>query len=174
MNRITEEQLWDLADGLIPEAEAAELIRSISMNPKLKQKFEEIKAINASLASTELETPSPAFTANVMTKWRAELAPPVSALKTLVNRKIIYGVAAIFAFLIVGLLFFAIGNAPAEPSTQYVAASNQVQGVVNSQVDSLLGNRSFWFGFFIIDAVLLLIFVDKLLSRNRLLSVLHE
>ncbi|MCO4292989.1 hypothetical protein NF867_08955 [Solitalea sp. MAHUQ-68] len=166
MNRITEEKLWDLADGLISEPEAGELIRSISLDPKLKQKFEEIKAIKISLASMELEVPSSSFTANVMAKWRAEIAPQQSALKTLVNRKIIYGVAAIFIVSIIGLLFLVIGNAPAEPSAQYLAASNQVQNVVNSQVDSLISNRNLWFAFLIVDAVLLLVFVDKLLSRN--------
>lgn len=169
MNHITEEQLWDLADGLIAEPLASELVQIIAQTPVLKQKYDEIKAINSSLASMQLEAPSANFTANVMAQFRAELERP--ALRTFVNRKIIYGIAAVFALIIVSLLFFTILNAPAEPSAQFVATSNQVQQAVDTQVDSFLNNKVFWRCFLMIDAVLLLIFADKLLSRRSLKNI---
>ncbi|MNH32247.1 hypothetical protein D3C79_926780 [compost metagenome] len=142
----------------------------IALNPGLKQKYDEIKAINSSLASMQLDTPSANFTANVMAQFRTEMGKP-EALKTLVNRKIIYGIAAVFSAIIIGLLFFTIWNAPAEPSAQFMATSNQVQQAVDSQVDSLLNNKVFWRSFLMIDAVLLLIFADKLLSRRSLKNI---
>ncbi|UKJ08109.1 anti-sigma factor family protein [Solitalea lacus] len=166
MNRITEEQLWDLADGLIQEPQAGELMRYIEEHPVLKKKLDEIKALNASLASIPLEAPSANFTAKVMAQWRTETSP--SALKTLVNRKIIYGIAAVFGVLIISLLIYTIGSTTPEPSAQYMAKSEQVQEVVNSQIDSFLGNKTFWFSFLMIDAVLLLVFIDKWISGKRL------
>src|SRR2546428_14157905 len=117
MKRVTEEQLWDYADGLLSAHEAKEVEALIASDQSLQRKLEEIRAISKSLAAMDLQSPSADFTSKVISAWKTELASPrPSTLKTFVNKKIIYGIVGLFVERILALLVYALATTAGEPA----------------------------------------------------------
>ncbi|SMO51790.1 anti-sigma factor family protein [Solitalea koreensis] len=169
MKRITEEQLWDYADGLLSADEAKEIHSLIAADPSLQKKLEEIKAISKSLAEMTLETPSVDFTSKVISAWKTELASPKpAALKTIVNKKIIYGVAGLFVVSILALLAYTVAATVNVPASGIYDLSKYSSSLPKVNADVIFSNKLFYQLFFLLDVVLLLIFVDKYLRVKKL------
>lgn len=110
------------------------------------------------LKDMELEEPSMSFTRNVMEQVKLERAP--ISLKTRVDNRIIYGLAAIFATFIVGVFIYAIAN------TSFTYQLPEVKIDLNGAVNKAL-TPGFLVAFLFIDVIIALIYFDSIIRRKR-------
>lgn len=110
------------------------------------------------LKDMELEQPSMSFTRNVMEQVKLERAP--ISLKTRVDNRIIYGIAAIFVAFIVGVFVYAIAN------TSVTYKLPEVKIDLTGAVDKTL-TPGFLAVFLFIDVIIALIYFDCILRRKR-------
>lgn len=108
MNLI-EQRIWDYLDGTgtVQERELTE--RLIESDPIYQQVYEECKSFNRIVSEADLDEPSMGFTRNVME--RIDLEPLPANLKSLIDKRIVFGIAAFFLFTItalLGVLFYQI------------------------------------------------------------------
>jgi len=103
MNLI-EQRIWDYLDGTgtLQERELTEQL--IKSDPVYQQVYEECKSFNSLVSAFDQDEPSMGFTRNVME--RINLEPVPTSLKSLIDKRIIYGIAAFFLITITGLLGF--------------------------------------------------------------------
>ncbi len=99
MNTI-EQQLWDYIDGNLDEFSKKAIEEKIESDARIKAQYEELLNLNSVFSALDLDEPSLSFTRNVMES--IALAPAPVAMKTKVDKKIIY---VIGGFFIVSLLF---------------------------------------------------------------------
>lgn len=110
------------------------------------------------LKGMELEEPSMSFTRNVMEQVKLERAPV--SLKTRVDNRIIYGIAAIFGAFIVGVLIYAIANTSATYKLPEVKLD--LSGAVNKTL-----TPGFLMAFLFVDVIIALIYFDSILRRKK-------
>ena len=110
------------------------------------------------LKGMEMEEPSMSFTRNVMEQIKLEKQPV--ALKTRVDNRIIYGIAAIFGAFIAGVFIYAIGNS----TVTYELPKVKID--LTGAVDKTL-TPGFLTAFLFIDVVIALIYFDSILRRKK-------
>ena len=110
------------------------------------------------LKGMELEVPSMSFTRNVIEQVKLE-KPPVS-LKTRVDNRIIYGIAAIFGVFIAGVIIYAIANTTAS----YKLPELKVD--FSEAVGKTL-TPGFLIAFLFVDVIIALVYFDSILRRKR-------
>lgn len=108
MNLI-EQRIWDYLDGTgtLQERELTEQL--IKSDPLYQQVYDECKSFNNLVSEVDQDEPSMGFTRNVME--RINLEPAHSSLKSLIDKRIVFGIAAFFLFTItalLGVLFYQI------------------------------------------------------------------
>nr|WP_068889749.1 hypothetical protein [Pedobacter panaciterrae] len=106
------------------------------------------------LKGMEMEEPSMSFTRNVMEQVKLETHP--AALKTRVDHRIIYGIAAIFGVFIVGVLAYAFANSSATYQLPEVKIN------LSGAVDKTL-TPGFLIAFLFVDVIIALICFDSIL-----------
>jgi len=108
MNLI-EQRIWDYLDGKSNNQEKVITERLIKSDPVYQQVYEEYKSFNSLVSASDQDEPSMGFTRNVMEKINLE--PVHASIKSLIDERIIFGIAAFFMFTItalLGLLFYQI------------------------------------------------------------------
>jgi len=110
------------------------------------------------LKGMEMEEPSMSFTRNVMEQIKLEKQPV--ALKTRVDNRIIYGIAAIFGAFIAGVFIYAIANS----TVTYELPKVKID--LTGAVDKTL-TPGFLTAFLFIDIVIALIYFDSILRRKK-------
>lgn len=100
--KIVEQQIWDYLDGTCDEQESKEIARLIEADPAYKAVYSDLKNLHQDLGKIELDQPSMAFTRNVMDKISAMPVPGV--IRSLTDKRIIYGIGAFFLISILVLL----------------------------------------------------------------------
>ena len=108
MNLI-EQRIWDYLDGTgtVQERDLTEQL--IKSDPLYQQLYDECKSFNSLVSAADQDEPSMGFTRNVME--RINLEPVPATLKLLIDKRIIFGIAAFFLFTItalLGVLFYQI------------------------------------------------------------------
>ena len=106
---LTEQRIWDYLDGTgtLQERELTE--RLIKSDPLYQQVYEECRSFNSLVSEADQDEPSMGFTRNVME--RINLEPVPASFKSLIDKRIIFGIAAFFLFTItalLGVLFYQI------------------------------------------------------------------
>jgi len=101
MNLI-EQRIWDYLDGTgtLQERELTEQL--IKSDPLYRQVYDECKSFNNLLSAADQDEPSMGFTRNVME--RIDMEPVPASFKSLIDKRIIFGIAAFFLFTITALL----------------------------------------------------------------------
>lgn len=120
--------------------------------------------INALLEGMELEEPSMSFTRNVMEHVKHE-AQPVS-LKTKVDNRIIYSLAAVFVLCILSFMGYIIANSSFNYSLPQFNIP-KFSHSLNSAVDKTL-TSTFLKGFLFVDLIIGLLYFDHILRKKRL------
>jgi len=110
------------------------------------------------LKGMELEEPSMSFTRNVMEQVKLEKLPV--SLKTRVDNRIIYGIAAIFGVFIAGVIIYAIANT----TTSYKLPELKVDF---SEVVGKTLTPGFLIAFLFVDVIIALVYFDSILRRKR-------
>jgi hypothetical protein len=112
--------------------------------------------IEKMLNAMEFEEPSMSFTRNVMEQVKLEAVPV--ALKTKVDKRIIYSIAAIFVVLM-GLIFiYAVATTDLKPLTQKMSFNMAIDKDITAIVLK---------AFLFIDMVIVLFYFDRLLRYKR-------
>ena len=78
----------------------------MAINIQYHNIYQELVHVNEALNNLDFEEPSMSFARNVMEKVNLELKPV--ALKTKVDKRIIYSIGAIFVFALVGVFTYAL------------------------------------------------------------------
>lgn len=101
MNSI-EQKIWEYLDGTCTEQERKLTERLIETEPEYQSVYEECRLFDLDISSAELDEPSMSFNRNVMDKIQMEPVP--GSVKSLIDKRIIYGITAFFLLTITALL----------------------------------------------------------------------
>ena len=153
MNRI-EEELWDYIDGNVTAEEKDRIASKINTDLQYQSLYQELTTLNESIQQLDFEEPSLSFTRNVMENVSLQL-PPV-ALKTKVDHRIIYGIAALFAACIIAVFAYAI--AISSFSFQMPKLTVDFSKLINPITVQI---------FVMVDVALGLIYLDSYLRKKR-------
>ncbi|MBD3749602.1 MAG: zf-HC2 domain-containing protein [Sphingobacteriales bacterium] len=164
MNHI-EERIWDYIDGLCSEEEQEAISHLIIHDPVYSLKYQELMALQKDFQLLELDEPSMAFTYKVMEKVALQ-SKPLSA-KALIDKRIIYGISAIFVVLLLICLVIAVKDINWAASFNTPAPINFNLRQLGSQVKLSEANKTFiLYGFFMFDIIAALMLFDKFLRRK--------
>ena len=161
-----EDRLWDYIDGSCTEAEKSAVEQLIATQQAWRAQYQALLDVHQAVhQSLELEAPSMRFSQNVMEEIaRYQIAP---ATKTYINKKIIYGVAFFFLFLMAGVFIYSLSQ---------VNWSASGSGVTGNFIDRYMSTKIDWNSFFtntwmtvfmLVTVVLSLILLDMYLGRKR-------
>ena len=161
MNRI-EQRIWDYLDGTCNEQERKEVKHLVATDSEYQAVFSELESLHQHLAKIELDEPSMSFTRNVM--GQIESMPVPGSVKSLVDKRIIYGIAACFLISIVALLAMVFKQIDwVQPVTK------ALPGYKLPEVDySFYINSAYLRLFFFADIILGLYLLDGLLRKKML------
>jgi hypothetical protein len=113
--------------------------------------------MDALLKSIELDEPSMSFSRNVMEQVALQIAPV--ALKTKVNKRIIYSFAAFFVACILGIFLYAL------TSSDFDYSGSKIDLDLGKVTDKIISSQ-FLQMFLMLDAVIALIWLDSVLRRR--------
>ncbi len=117
MKKITNDILWDFADGLLPNAQQKEIAQALLDNPTLQQQLDVIIKQKALFSTTELEQPKLDFATTLLEKWVLE--QPLQTAPTVAHStqiSLLKGLFVSFILLSIILLYFAFSsNTVSEP-----------------------------------------------------------
>lgn len=161
-----EARLWEYIDGVGDASEILAIKKLVEENAIWREKYSELLALHQMIQSSELEEPSMRFTKNIMEEIsRLHIAP---AVKTYINKKVIWGIGGSLITMIVGFLIYAIAQINWSEGT----ANNSI-GIDLSKIDySKIFSNNFINVFMMLNVVLGLIFFDRYLAdkRNKLIE----
>jgi len=156
MNTI-EQQLWDYIDGNLNETQQKAIEGKIETDVSVRRQYEELLSLNATFSAMELDEPSMSFTRNVMEDVALQPAP--IALKTKVDNRIIFTIAAFFVLSILGILGYVLYN------TTFTIPDLSKYFTLNLNIEKVL-NPTALYVFIGVDLILGLVFVDYLLRKK--------
>jgi len=156
MNTI-EQQLWDYIDGNLNETQRKSIEEKIESDISVKLQYEELLNLNIAFGEMELDEPSMSFTRNVMEVVALQPAPV--SLKTKVDNRIIFSIAAFFVLSILAMLGYIVYN------TTFVMPDFSKYFAVNLNVEKVLTPTTLYI-FIGVDLILGLIFIDYVLRKK--------
>ncbi len=159
---LTEEKIWDYIDGNCNAADCLLIAQLIADDPFYKKKFEELNSFHQSLSSLETDEPSMAFTNNVMSK--IQLQSQLVSLKTIVDKRIIIGIAAFFIaslFAVVIAIFYNINW------SAYSEASSTLNFDYQLFKPSAAAKTTITSGFILFNILAVLILIDHFLRKKK-------
>jgi len=161
-----EDRLWDYIDGSCSVEEKSSVEQLIATQEVWHTQYRELLNVHQQLQqSLELETPSMRFSQNVMEEIaRYQIAP---ATKTYINKKIIYGIAFFFLFLITGVFIYSLSQVNWSASGPG-ATGNFIDRYMSTKIDwSRFFNNTWMTVFMMVNVVLGLMLLDMYLTRKR-------
>jgi hypothetical protein len=155
-----EDRLWDYIDGVSSNEEKSTIEKLLEADQEWRQKYGELLEAHKLMQSAELEQPSMRFAKNVMEEIaRYQIAP---ATKSYINKRIIWGLAAFFITMVVGLLIYGIGQ------VDWSSSGGTKLPVDMSKVDySKFFNNTYVSVFMMINVVLGLVLLDRYFTIRK-------
>lgn len=159
---IIEQQIWDYLDGTCSMQEGKNIEQLIDSDPAYRSVYLELKALQEDLTKLDLDEPSMGFTRNVMDKVSA--LPAAGSIKALIDKRIIYGIAAIFLLSLVILLGLSVSQIEwARPVT------TSITNYELPKVDyASYFNSTYLQVFFFADVILGLYILDSILRKKMM------
>ena len=159
-----EQQIWDYLDGTITGNEREKIAELIKTDLVYKNSFAELLALHQQLGSLELDEPSMSFTRNVMEKVAAAPLP----IKSVTDKRIIYGIAAFFLLSILTLLGLVFSQVDWVKPVTGMLPNTQIPEIDFSSYVNVTILRAFFF----VDLILVLYILDSVMreqmfSRHR-------
>ena len=154
---IIEQRIWDYLDGNCDAQESKDVARLVETDAEYRQMYMELKNLHQDLASLDLDHPSMSFERNVMEQISP--LPVPGSIRSLVDKRIIYGIASFFIISILALLTLVVFQVNwSEPGSQSLP-DIQMPTLVYSEYLSSTYLRIFLFvdvilGLYILDAVM--------------------
>ena len=163
---IMEQHIWDYLDGTCNQQEKEKIAHLIETDQAYRSLYAELKALHGDLANIELEEPSMSFTRNVMD--RVAVTPAPGSIRSLVDKRIIYSIAAFFVLSLLVILAITVDLIDWSQPASTALPDYEIPKVnYLSFLDGTLF-RIFLFA----DLILGLYFLDSLM-RKRLLTGKH-
>lgn len=118
--KLTDEILWDYADGFLNGEEKLRVDTYLHQNPAQQARLDSILSEKRSFSALSLEKTDAGFAQQVMTAWAAEQSPAKAALATQKAGRdwILWGIAAAFGLMIALPFLLFPAAAPAAASWQ--------------------------------------------------------
>jgi len=154
MNTI-EQQLWDYIDGNLDDSSKKAIEEKIESNAEIKSQYEELLKLNLVFDELDLDEPSMSFNRNVMES--IALSPAPVAMKTKVDKKIIYCIGGFFVISLLALLGYIFYNAKPEMP--------RFDLKVNFDLEKYITPKAIY-AFLFADLVIGLIFLDQFLRKK--------
>lgn len=154
MNAI-EQQLWDYIDGNLDDSSKKAIEEKIESNAEIKSQYEDLLKLNLVFDELDLDEPSMSFNRNVMES--IALAPAPVAMKTKVDKKIIYSIGGFFVISLLALLGYVFYNANLEMP--------EFDLKVNFNLEKYITPTAIY-AFLFADLVIGLIFLDQFLRKK--------
>jgi hypothetical protein len=160
---IVEQHIWDYLDGTCSMQETKNIEKLLTIDPVYRQVYAELKTLQDELAALDLDEPSMSFTRKVMDE--VATVPVPGSVKALVDKKIIYGIAALFLVSILILLLMVFSQLDwsrpvAVALPQYKMPQINFSSYINPSYLRIFLLADFILGLYILDSVM----------RKRLLS----
>jgi len=156
MNTI-EQQLWDYIDGNLDDASKKAIEEKIESNTEIKSQYEDLLKLNLVFDGLDLDEPSMSFNRNVMES--IALVPAPVAMKTKVDKKIIYGIGGFFVVSLLAILSYVFYNANLE-MPQFDLKVN-----FDFNLEKYITSTAIY-AFLFADLVIGLIFLDQFLRKK--------
>lgn len=169
---LTDELLWDYADGLLPTEEKQRVDAYLRQHPEWQTRLDALLDEKRALAALPLESPRPGFAESVMAAWAVEQAQVRTAVALRKKDWIVYAIAGAFGLLIltpvVVLIAASLQSAPvALPDLGLSLPSAETVG---QALNSLTARYAVLLG----AGLTLLIFIEKYIHQRRALSQLEH
>lgn len=155
--KTVEEQIWDYIDGNCSAAESAEIEAKIAADTVYQNVYKEFSELNQQISTIDLDEPSMAFNRNIMEMIKLEAAPV--SLKTKLDNKIIYSIAAFFAVLVLIILGYSVSHATFTESKSFVNVD--ITRFITPAMIKI---------FIFADILIGFLFLDSLLRRKKQMS----
>lgn len=156
MNAI-EQQLWDYIDGNLHEAAKKAVEEKIESDPEIKSQYEDLLKLNSVFAGLDLDEPSMSFTRNVMESVASVPAPV--ALKTQVDKRIIYSIGGFFVVSLLALFGYVLYN------SNISLPKFDLDANLNFNLDKYI-TPTVLYSFLFVDLVIGLVFLDQFLRKR--------
>lgn len=160
---IIEQHIWDYLDGTCSEQDRKKIAQLIETDPAYRLAYADLKDLHADLGQIELDEPPMSFTRNVMDQVTP--LPVPGSIRSLIDKRIIYGIAGFFLFSIVLLLVMMFNQIDwSQPANAALPEFKVPQVNYTSLIDS-----NYLRMFFFADLILGLYILDSVM-RKKLLS----
>ncbi|MBL7828971.1 MAG: hypothetical protein JNJ57_20220 [Saprospiraceae bacterium] len=163
---LTDDMLWDYADGLLSDKEKAQVAAYLQQHPEHQVRLKAIEAEKNALLNLPFEKPNKGFADRVMASWVAEQASVRAAVRK--PDWILSSITIVFSLFILGFLalfmFLAPGAAVEIPTSL-------IPEIPSFDWAAVFQNQGFYYGFMLILAYLGLQILDKYLQQKRRLDL---
>jgi hypothetical protein len=156
MNTI-EQQLWDYIDGNLDESSKKAIEEKIESDAEIKSQYEDLLKLNLVFGEVDLDEPSMSFTRNVMES--VALVPAPVAMKTKVDKKIIYSIGGFFVISLVALFGYVLYN------SNLSIPNLDLNVDFDLNLDQYISSTTVY-SFLFADLVIGLIFLDQFLRKK--------
>lgn len=156
MNAI-EQQLWDYIDGNLDGSAKKAIEEKIESDAVIKSLYEDLVKLNSAFGELDLDEPSMSFTRNVMESVATVPAPV--AMKTQVDKKIIYSIGGFFVISLLALFGYVLYNS----NLSMPKFGFNVN--LNFNLDQYI-TPTVLYSFLFFDLVIGLIFLDQFLRKK--------
>ena len=164
MNPI-EDKIWDYIDGFCSLEEQQTISQLIATNPVYRDKYEELMALQLNLSQLELDQPSMSFTNKVMDKIALQ-SQPLTA-KSLIDKRIIYGISALFGFMLLACLVVLLKEINWSASIALPEKFNINYNQIESKFMLSSGFKTgLMYSFFMFNIIAGLMILDKYLRKR--------
>ena len=158
-----EQRIWDYLDGTCSAQERKNIEMLLASDPVYRKIYAELNALQDELVTIDLDEPSMGFNRKVMDEVAG--IPIPGSVKALINKKIIYGIAAFFLVSILMLLVIVFSQLDfSRPVADALPQYNMPRVDFSSYI-----NPSYLRIFLLADLILGLYILDSVM-RKRLLS----
>ena len=164
MNSI-EDRIWDYIDGLCSLEEQETISQLIANNQVYRDKYAELMDLQENLNLIDLEQPSMAFTNKVMGKIVMQ-TQPLSA-KVRIDKRIIYGITAVFGLMLLGSLVILLKNIDWAASINIPKQLEvNFEAIENNFYLSSATKSALMYSLFLFDMIVGLMILDKILRKK--------
>ncbi len=172
MSLMIEKRIWEYIDGSCSLQDAKDVAGLIQTDPEYAALYQELTALNESMEGFELDEPSMSFNRNLMEKISAEPVP--GSLKSLIDKRIINGIAGFFLVTIFALVLIAILKIDWSGAYTLSITGSSTLKLPNLNLSSSTSNVLLT-GLYFFDAILGLYLLDMWLRRpEKIKKIIHN
>ena len=149
--KMTEEQIWDILDGnALPEVQK-EHAQLLKMDDAYRAHFDSYATLHDQLCNLDLDAPSMRFEQNLM-----ERLQPVVKTQRKTDRLPLFFLAAMSVLAAIVMALLPKSSTPAAQPVLPAIDAISTEGVI-----SWLSNPTFFYGFILLNLILLFVVLDK-------------